>query len=84
MVILIDNYDSFVYNLVQAFQGLGAECAVHRNDKVTLDELEAARPTHLVISPGPCTPREAGIFADPTHRCRPNWRNVARERRSGR
>ncbi|HVY60931.1 MAG TPA: aminodeoxychorismate/anthranilate synthase component II [Planctomycetota bacterium] len=68
MVFLIDNYDSFVYNLVQAFLGLGAECVVRRNDQVTLDEIEAARPAHLVISPGPCTPREAGISCDAIRR----------------
>ena len=68
MVLLIDNYDSFVYNLVQALLGLGAECVVHRNDKVTLEEIEAAKPSHLVISPGPCTPREAGISCDAIRR----------------
>jgi len=63
-VLLVDNYDSFVYNLVQAFLGLGAECVVRRNDKVTLEEIAAQAPTHLVISPGPCTPKEAGVSCD--------------------
>lgn len=68
MIVIIDNYDSFTYNLVQRLGEIGLEqpalrqeIAVHRNDQITLDQLEAFRPTHLVISPGPCTPREAGI-----------------------
>ena len=60
-VFMIDNYDSFTYNLVQYLGELGAEITVKRNDRVTLDEIAAARPTHLVVSPGPCTPNEAGI-----------------------
>ncbi len=60
-VFMIDNYDSFTYNLVQYLGELGAEIIVKRNDHVTLDEITAARPTHLVVSPGPCTPNEAGI-----------------------
>jgi anthranilate synthase/aminodeoxychorismate synthase-like glutamine amidotransferase len=68
MLVLIDNYDSFVYNLVQAFLALGLECKVFRNDAVTVDELEALRPSHLVISPGPCTPREAGISCEAIRR----------------
>jgi anthranilate synthase/aminodeoxychorismate synthase-like glutamine amidotransferase len=60
-VFMIDNYDSFTYNLVQYLGELGAEITVKRNDKVTLDEIVAAQPTHLVVSPGPCTPNEAGI-----------------------
>jgi para-aminobenzoate synthetase component II len=68
MVIVIDNYDSFVYNLVQAFLGLGVECDVHRNDKITVDAIEKLRPSHLVVSPGPCTPREAGISCDAIRR----------------
>ena len=63
-VFMIDNYDSFTYNLVQYLGELGAEIVVRRNDHVTLDEIAAARPTHLVISPGPCTPNEAGISMD--------------------
>ena len=60
-VLLIDNYDSFTYNLVQAFLILGAEVDVHRNDAITVDEALHSRPTHLVISPGPGTPRSAGV-----------------------
>jgi anthranilate synthase/aminodeoxychorismate synthase-like glutamine amidotransferase len=58
---LIDNYDSFTYNLVQAFMVLGAEVLVHRNDAITVDAAQALEPTHLCISPGPGTPREAGV-----------------------
>ncbi|SHI85190.1 anthranilate synthase component II [Desulfofundulus thermosubterraneus] len=61
MVIMIDNYDSFVYNLVQYLQELGQEVRVFRNDRVTLEEMEDLSPSHIVISPGPCTPDEAGI-----------------------
>jgi para-aminobenzoate synthetase component II len=64
MVCVVDNYDSFTYNLVQYLGELGAEITVKRNDSVTLDEIGAARPTHLVVSPGPCTPNEAGISMD--------------------
>jgi len=60
-VFMIDNYDSFTYNLVQHLGELGAEITVKRNDHVTLDEIAAGQPTHLVVSPGPCTPNEAGI-----------------------
>ena len=63
-VFMIDNYDSFTYNLVQYLGELGAEITVERNDQVTLDEIAAAQPTHLVVSPGPCTPNEAGISMD--------------------
>jgi anthranilate synthase component 2 len=58
---MIDNYDSFTYNLVQYLGELGAEVVVRRNDAITLDEVAAMRPDGVVISPGPCTPREAGI-----------------------
>ena len=61
MLLIIDNYDSFTYNLVQYFGELGCELVVKRNDQVTLDEVRALGPKRLVISPGPCTPREAGI-----------------------
>ena len=61
MIAIIDNYDSFTYNLVQRLGELGAELQVYRNDKVTPQELEAQRPTHIIISPGPCTPTEAGV-----------------------
>jgi anthranilate synthase component 2 len=58
---MIDNYDSFTYNLVQYFGELQAEVQVHRNDKISIAEIEKLKPDHLVISPGPCTPNEAGI-----------------------
>ena len=61
MILLIDNYDSFTYNLYQYLCELGAEVTVVRNDQATLEELEAMAPERIVISPGPCTPREAGI-----------------------
>lgn len=61
MLLMIDNYDSFTYNLVQYFSELGEEVRVFRNDEITLAEIEALQPTRLVISPGPCTPNEAGI-----------------------
>lgn len=61
MLLIIDNYDSFTYNLYQYFCELGAEVQVVRNDKIDLAGIEALQPTHLVISPGPCTPNEAGI-----------------------
>lgn len=60
-VLMIDNYDSFTYNLVQYLQELGAEVLVHRNDQITIDEIEVLNPDRLMISPGPCTPNEAGI-----------------------
>jgi len=61
MLLMIDNYDSFTYNLVQAFLVLGAEVHVHRNDVIGIEEAMALGPSHLVISPGPGTPRDAGI-----------------------
>ncbi|AOV18648.1 anthranilate/aminodeoxychorismate synthase component II [Acidihalobacter aeolianus] len=61
MLLMIDNYDSFTYNLVQYLGELGADVAVRRNDAVTLDEIERFAPSHIVVSPGPCTPNEAGI-----------------------
>lgn len=60
-VLMIDNYDSFTYNVVQYLGELGAEVLVHRNDEITLEEIEALAPERIVISPGPCTPDEAGI-----------------------
>ena len=60
-LLLIDNYDSFTYNLVQAFMVLGADVLVHRNDQITIEQARALRPTHLCISPGPGTPRDAGV-----------------------
>ena len=68
MLVLIDNYDSFTYNLVQYFGELGADIKVFRNDQVTLNELIALNPHHLVISPGPCTPKEAGISVEAIRR----------------
>ena len=64
MLIMIDNYDSFTYNLVQYLGELGAEVKVFRNDGVTVDELKAMKPERIMISPGPCTPNEAGISMD--------------------
>jgi len=61
MLLMIDNYDSFTFNLVQYFGELGADVRVHRNDEISIEEIEALKPDHLVISPGPCTPNEAGI-----------------------
>ena len=61
MVFVLDNYDSFTYNLVQYLGELGAKVEVRRNDEVTVDEIEAMRPERIVVSPGPCTPQEAGI-----------------------
>lgn len=60
-VFMIDNYDSFTFNLVQYFGELGAKVTVRRNDEITLADIESAQPTHLCLSPGPCTPTEAGI-----------------------
>ncbi len=64
MLLMIDNYDSFTYNLVQYFGELGEDVQVYRNDKITLDEIDALHPQRLVISPGPCTPKEAGVSVD--------------------
>ncbi len=64
MLLLIDNYDSFTYNLYQYLTELGAEVDVHRNDKISLEEIEAMGPDGIVISPGPCTPVEAGVSND--------------------
>lgn len=61
MLLMIDNYDSFTYNIVQYFGELGVDVKVFRNDEIGLDEIEALRPDQIVISPGPCTPNEAGI-----------------------
>jgi anthranilate synthase/aminodeoxychorismate synthase-like glutamine amidotransferase len=61
MLLLIDNYDSFTYNLYQYLAELGADIMVRRNDDITIHEVESLAPSHIVISPGPCTPREAGI-----------------------
>ncbi|QQU41162.1 aminodeoxychorismate synthase component II [Morganella morganii] len=64
MLLIIDNYDSFTYNLYQYFCELGADVQVKRNDAVSLSDIEQLSPSHLVISPGPCTPSEAGISLD--------------------
>src|SRR5437899_8252498 len=61
MLLLIDNYDSFTYNLAQYFGELGCEVIIRRNDETSLEEIAALAPNHICISPGPCTPREAGI-----------------------
>ncbi len=61
MLFMIDNYDSFTYNLVQYFGELGQDLQVYRNDKITIPEIEQMKPDRIVVSPGPCTPREAGI-----------------------
>jgi para-aminobenzoate synthetase component II len=74
MIVLVDNYDSFTYNLVQRIGEIdpAVELRVVRNDQVTLDEIEAARPSHLIISPGPCTPVEAGVSNDVIARFAPH------------
>ncbi|MBN7770306.1 aminodeoxychorismate/anthranilate synthase component II [Marinobacter daepoensis] len=64
MLLMIDNYDSFTYNVVQYLAELGADVQVHRNDEITLEQIEALNPERLVISPGPCTPNEAGVSMD--------------------
>ena len=68
MLLVIDNYDSFTYNLVQYFGELGEDVRVHRNDTITPEEIEALRPGRIVISPGPCTPNEAGISVETIRR----------------
>ncbi|MEE2734956.1 MAG: anthranilate/aminodeoxychorismate synthase component II, partial [Verrucomicrobiota bacterium] len=64
MLLVIDNYDSFTYNLVQFFGELGAEMQVHRNDEVTVEEIRELAPERICISPGPCTPNEAGVSCE--------------------
>jgi len=64
MLLMIDNYDSFTYNLVQYFGELGEDVRVYRNDKITIGQIEALRPSRIVISPGPCTPNEAGVSVE--------------------
>lgn len=71
MLLLIDNYDSFTYNLYQLLCELGAEVEVARNDKITMDEIETLSPQRIVISPGPCTPKEAGISTEVVRRFGP-------------
>jgi anthranilate synthase component 2 len=67
MLLMIDNYDSFTYNLVQYFGELGQEVSVYRNDQITLEQIHEIGPAQIVISPGPCTPSEAGISVDVIH-----------------
>lgn len=64
MILVIDNYDSFTYNLVQYLGELGQQVTVHRNDRISVSDIKALSPDHLVLSPGPCTPDEAGISVD--------------------
>ncbi|MBI5903123.1 MAG: aminodeoxychorismate/anthranilate synthase component II [Deltaproteobacteria bacterium] len=64
MLLMIDNYDSFTYNLVQYFQELGADVEVYRNDAITVKEMERRNPRRIVVSPGPCDPRKAGISVE--------------------
>ncbi len=64
MMLIIDNYDSFTYNLVQYLGELGAEMKVYRNDKITIPDIEAMKPERILVSPGPCTPNEAGISCE--------------------
>ena len=70
-LLMIDNYDSFTYNLVHLFQELGVEVRVFRNDAITVDEAEALEPTHLVVSPGPGRPEDAGVSVDLIRRLGP-------------
>jgi anthranilate synthase component II len=71
MLVLIDNYDSFTFNLVHYLAGLGAEVVVHRNDKVSVGDVLAAKPDAIVLSPGPCTPNEAGICLELVEKAAP-------------
>ena len=64
MILVIDNYDSFTYNLVQYLGELGADIIVERNDQISIDEIEKLEPERIMLSPGPCTPNEAGISLD--------------------
>lgn len=68
MILLLDNYDSFVHNLARYVRELGGQPVVRRNDSVTLDEIQELAPTHLIISPGPCTPGEAGVSVEAVRR----------------
>jgi len=77
MLLVVDNYDSFTYNLVQYMGELGAELMVRRNDELAPEEVEALRPSHIVISPGPCTPQDAGISIELVrHFARPEARRT--------
>jgi para-aminobenzoate synthetase component 2 len=68
MLLMIDNYDSFTYNLVQYFGELGEDVQVYRNDRISVEEIEALKPKRLVVSPGPCTPNEAGVSVEAIRR----------------
>jgi len=72
MIVLVDNYDSFTFNLVHYLGGLGADVTVHRNDKIAVPDVIAAEPEAIVLSPGPCTPNEAGICLDLIEQAAPN------------
>jgi len=74
MILVIDNYDSFTYNLVQRLGEIdpSLELEVHRNDQISLDEIEQKEPSHIIVSPGPCTPREAGISCEVIERFAPH------------
>ena len=87
MIVLIDNYDSFTFNLFHYLGGLGADVVVHRNDKISVADVMALEPDAIVLSPGPCTPNEAGICLDliaraspttPIRRCRLKSRRTCR------
>jgi anthranilate synthase/aminodeoxychorismate synthase-like glutamine amidotransferase len=71
MILLIDNYDSFVHNLARYVRELGGEAVVHRNDAITLDDIEQLAPSHIILSPGPCSPSESGISVDVIRRFGP-------------
>ncbi|BAT60296.1 anthranilate synthase component 2 [Variibacter gotjawalensis] len=71
MIVLIDNYDSFTFNLYHYLGGLGAKVAVHRNDKISVDDVIAGDPDAILLSPGPCTPKDAGICIDLIHKAAP-------------
>jgi len=73
MILLLDNYDSFTYNLAQYLGELGCEVEVHRNDKISVEEIARRRPEKIVISPGPCTPQEAGISVELIERLAPKF-----------
>jgi para-aminobenzoate synthetase component II len=72
MILLLDNYDSFVHNLARYVRELGDEAVVHRNDALTLDDIAQMAPSHIIISPGPCTPAESGISTDVVRRFGPS------------
>jgi anthranilate synthase component 2 len=72
MVVLIDNYDSFTFNLVHYLGGLGADVVVHRNDKIAVKDVLAAKPDAIVLSPGPCTPNEAGVCLELIEKAAPS------------